>query len=228
MKAVQKTAPGVGNVALREVPEPTPGPGQVVLEVAYTGICGTDLHIFLDEYRSVRRSRSATRSAPAWPRSGRGVAGVAVGDRVVTETYFHTCGRCLHCGSGRPNLCAGAPVTRHPRRRRLRPLRARPGPAAPPRPGRARRPLGRAGRAAGLLHPRALRPGDDPARRPGRRLGAGADRPALPTARPGGRRPDGPGRRAGRRRAASRPAGRSAPTGSSTSRPSRWPSWSPS
>ena len=38
MKAVQKTALGVGNVALRDVPEPTPGPGQVVLEVAYTGM----------------------------------------------------------------------------------------------------------------------------------------------------------------------------------------------
>ncbi|MEX2502307.1 MAG: zinc-binding dehydrogenase, partial [Trueperaceae bacterium] len=36
---------------------------------------------------------------------GDGVDGWQVGDRVTTETYFHVCGRCLHCRRGRPNLC---------------------------------------------------------------------------------------------------------------------------
>jgi L-iditol 2-dehydrogenase len=106
MKALQKTAPGVGNVALREVAEPVPGPGQALLEVAYTGICGTDLHIYLDEYRSVPPVTLGHEISARIAGLGPGVDGVAVGDRVVTETYFHTCGRCRHCGAGRPNLCA--------------------------------------------------------------------------------------------------------------------------
>jgi L-iditol 2-dehydrogenase len=36
---------------------------------------------------------------------GEGVSGWQVGDRVVVETYFSVCGRCLPCRSGRPNLC---------------------------------------------------------------------------------------------------------------------------
>ena len=43
MQAVVKTARGEGNVALRELPQPRPGPGQVLLAVRAAGICGTDL-----------------------------------------------------------------------------------------------------------------------------------------------------------------------------------------
>ena len=49
MIAVRKTARGIGNVEVQEVPEPHPGDGQVILEVRSAGICGTDLHIYLDE-----------------------------------------------------------------------------------------------------------------------------------------------------------------------------------
>ena len=55
MQAVMKVAPGVGNVELRDIAEPVPPPGHVVIEVRAAGICGTDLHIYHDE--------SATR----WP-----------------------------------------------------------------------------------------------------------------------------------------------------------------
>lgn len=105
MKALQKTAPGVGNVELREVAEPTPGPGQVVLEVLYTGICGTDLHIYLDEYRSVPPVTLGHEIVARIAGLDAGVTGYAVGERVVPETYFHVCERCVQCLSGRPNLC---------------------------------------------------------------------------------------------------------------------------
>ena len=52
MKAVVKTAPGEGNVELRDMAEPEPGPGQVLIAVQAAGICGTDIHIYHDEFRS--------------------------------------------------------------------------------------------------------------------------------------------------------------------------------
>jgi L-iditol 2-dehydrogenase len=105
MKALQKTAPGVGNVEVREVAEPKAGHGQVVLEVGYTGICGTDLHIYLDEYRCVPPVTLGHETAGTIAEVGPGVSGWKLGDRVTTETYFHTCGRCVHCLTGAPNLC---------------------------------------------------------------------------------------------------------------------------
>ena len=53
MQAVMKIAPGVGNVTLGTVDVPIVTPGHVIIEVAYTGICGTDLHIYHDEFRTV-------------------------------------------------------------------------------------------------------------------------------------------------------------------------------
>ena len=37
---------GAGILRIEDVPAAAPGPGEVQVEVAYTGICGTDLHIF--------------------------------------------------------------------------------------------------------------------------------------------------------------------------------------
>lgn len=48
MKAVIFT--GVGQVEIGEVPDPTPAAGEVVIEVAAVGLCGTDLHILSGEH----------------------------------------------------------------------------------------------------------------------------------------------------------------------------------
>ena len=50
MKAVVKTHRDPGNVEYIDMPEPTAGPGQVVIEVHNAGVCGTDIHIFKSEY----------------------------------------------------------------------------------------------------------------------------------------------------------------------------------
>ena len=50
MKALVKVALGKGNLELREVPDPVAGQGEVVMRVAATGVCGTDLHVEDDEY----------------------------------------------------------------------------------------------------------------------------------------------------------------------------------
>ena len=45
MKALFKTAPGPGNMEIREAETPAPGTGEVLVQVKYAGICGSDLHI---------------------------------------------------------------------------------------------------------------------------------------------------------------------------------------
>jgi L-iditol 2-dehydrogenase len=106
MQALQKTAPGEERLELREVAEPRLRPGHVVLDVAAAGICGTDLHIMKDEYRSAPPVTLGHEVAGTIHAIGEGVTGWSVGERVVTETYFSVCGRCEHCRTGRPNLCA--------------------------------------------------------------------------------------------------------------------------
>jgi L-iditol 2-dehydrogenase len=105
MIAVRKLARGAGNIELQQVKEPVAGPGQVVLEVAAAGICGTDLHIYLDEFATDPPVTIGHELAGRVVEVGAGVAEWQAGDRVTSETYFHTCGRCLHCRRGRPNLC---------------------------------------------------------------------------------------------------------------------------
>lgn len=105
MKAVMKVAPGPGNVELRDIPEPDVPPGHVKIAVRATGICGTDLHIYHDEFRSWPPVVLGHEIAGQVAEIGEGVEGVEPGDRVTTETYFSTCGRCAPCRIGRRNLC---------------------------------------------------------------------------------------------------------------------------
>jgi L-iditol 2-dehydrogenase len=105
MQAVMKTARGEGNVALRELSQPRPGPGQVLLAVRAAGICGTDLHIYHDEYPTQPPVVLGHELAGEVVAVGDGVTRAAVGDRVTTETYFHFCGSCRFCRGGQPNLC---------------------------------------------------------------------------------------------------------------------------
>ena len=105
MLAVMKTAPGIGNVELREIPEPTPEAGQVKIAVQATGICGTDLHIERDEFPTRPPVVMGHEIAGVVSEVGAGVDPCLVGVRVTTETYFFTCGRCRFCRAGAINLC---------------------------------------------------------------------------------------------------------------------------
>src|SRR5215216_3616434 len=105
MQAVMKVAPGVGNVELREIAEPTPPPGHVAIEVRAAGICGTDLHIYHDEFRTRPPVVIGHEIAGTVAALGSGVERSAFDERVTTETYFSTCGECRFCRAGRPNLC---------------------------------------------------------------------------------------------------------------------------
>ena len=52
MRVLAKLAPGPGNVGLAERDERVPGPGEVAVSVRAAGVCGTDLHIEVDEFTS--------------------------------------------------------------------------------------------------------------------------------------------------------------------------------
>src|SRR5262245_43555023 len=106
MLGVAKTGPGRGNVALVERPAPVARPGHVVLEVVGAGICGTDLHIWDDEFPSEPPVTMGHEVSGVVREVGNGVDGWVVGERVVSETYFSTCGECRYCLGGRPNLCS--------------------------------------------------------------------------------------------------------------------------
>lgn len=105
MPAVVKAAPGTDGVALRDVPVPHAGPGQIRLRVAATGVCGTDLHIAADEYAHEAPVVMGHEICGVVDEVGPGVATIAIGAAAVTETYFSWCGVCDWCRSGRINLC---------------------------------------------------------------------------------------------------------------------------
>src|SRR5215510_3442492 len=92
MKAIMKVAPGVGNVEVRDIPEPSVADGQVKIRVKAAGLCGTDLHILKDEFRSWPPVVLGHEVAGEVVEVGGGVAEVEPGMRVTTETYFSYCG----------------------------------------------------------------------------------------------------------------------------------------
>lgn len=107
MKALVKYQSGPGNLEIRDIPEPTPGPGQVKIKIKEAGICGSDLHIYHSDIAIpvnppvvIGHEFSGVISAV-----GEGVARFKTGDRVVSETAFHTCGVCDYCREGFYNLC---------------------------------------------------------------------------------------------------------------------------
>lgn len=105
MKAVMKVARGAGNVELREITEPVPHAGEVKIRVQAAGICGTDIHIYKDEFPSRPPVVLGHEVAGEIAALGDGVENFQVGDPVTTETYFSTCGRCRYCRGGQHNLC---------------------------------------------------------------------------------------------------------------------------
>lgn len=104
MKAAVVTGPNRWGVA--EVPDPEPGPGEVVVEVQRCGVCGTDLHVLAGETPTVTYP-----VIPGHEFSGRvvavgaGVTGPPLGTFVVVDPMVF-CGHCQPCRSGWTNLCA--------------------------------------------------------------------------------------------------------------------------
>ncbi len=107
MKALVKTAPAPG-LSLIDVPEPVPGPQDVLIRVTRTGICGTDLHI--DSWDTWAQAHVTPPMVIGHEFTGtvvevgEAVTDVDVGDVVSGEGHL-VCGRCRNCRAGRRHLC---------------------------------------------------------------------------------------------------------------------------
>src|SRR6185295_14043362 len=107
MKALVKFASGEGNLDILDVPEPACGDNQVKVEVAFCGVCGTDLHVMHDTFRNFPPVILGHEIAGTVVETGRGVAGVAPGTRVtILGATAVTCGQCRYCRAGQFILCA--------------------------------------------------------------------------------------------------------------------------
>ncbi len=94
-----------------EVPEPSAGPGEVVIEVEACGVCRTDLHIVEGEVRARLPVIPGHQAVGRITEVGGGVAGLRSGDLVGVGWVASTCGVCRFCGSARENLCESATFT---------------------------------------------------------------------------------------------------------------------
>jgi 2-desacetyl-2-hydroxyethyl bacteriochlorophyllide A dehydrogenase len=93
-----------GTIAIEEVPDPTPGPSEVVVKPAATGICGTDLHIMDGEFAPAYPIVPGHEFAGEIVAVGAGVTGYAVGDQVAVDPSLY-CGHCYYCKRARGNQC---------------------------------------------------------------------------------------------------------------------------
>lgn len=91
---------------VEEVPDPTPGPGEVLVKVAGCGVCHTDLHYidhgvptFKQPPMILGHETSGTIAG-----IGSGVGGWQEGDRVLLPAVYG-CGQCAMCRTGRENVC---------------------------------------------------------------------------------------------------------------------------
>lgn len=94
----------VGKVSLTEVPDPTPGPREVVVKVAACGLCGTDLHILQGEFAPTLPVIPGHEFAGEVVALGSGVTELAEGDRVAVDPSLY-CYECRYCRTGHNNLC---------------------------------------------------------------------------------------------------------------------------
>jgi S-(hydroxymethyl)glutathione dehydrogenase/alcohol dehydrogenase len=107
---------GVRAVVLREYGEPVaverlrllpPGPGEVLVRLAASGVCHTDLHVATGDLPLPLPMVLGHEGAGVIEAVGEGVRTLAVGQPVVVS-WMPSCGECFWCREGRPDLCEKA------------------------------------------------------------------------------------------------------------------------
>lgn len=103
MRAVVFSGPG--SWSLEEVPDPVPGPREVLVRVEAVGLCGTDIHVLDGEFAPTRYPIIPGHETSGVVESvGEQVTEFVTGDRVSVDPTL-TCGECRFCAVGRSNLC---------------------------------------------------------------------------------------------------------------------------
>jgi L-iditol 2-dehydrogenase len=105
MRALVKTMKGKGFIELKDVPAPSIGDSEVLIDVKACGICGTDLHIYHDEFPYYPPVILGHEFSGTIAAVGRNVQGWAVDDRVIGEPHTMACGVCALCRTGNRQSC---------------------------------------------------------------------------------------------------------------------------
>jgi L-iditol 2-dehydrogenase len=105
MRRVKLTAPE--RLVVEQVPVPRPAEGEALLEIAWCGICGSDLHASVGKHPFIPLPATPGHEISARVSAvGPGVTGWKPGDRVTVEPNL-VCGQCYNCRTGRYNICTG-------------------------------------------------------------------------------------------------------------------------
>lgn len=98
---------GVGDIGLEEVPRPTPGPGEAVIRITATTICGTDVHIVKGEYPVRRGLILGHEPVGVIDELGEGLQSeYRPGQRVIVGAIT-PCGQCFYCLNDARSQCRG-------------------------------------------------------------------------------------------------------------------------
>lgn len=101
-----KTKPGFGNLELLDIPEPICEASGIKIKVHFTGICGTDLHIYHDSYDNSPPVVIGHEFSGEVVESGKNVKHIHPGDRVmVLPSVAWTCRQCTFCKQGYYMFC---------------------------------------------------------------------------------------------------------------------------
>lgn len=105
MKALMKEQRGIRNLVVKDIAEPAVASEQIKIKVHAAGICGTDLHILMDEYPYNPPVVMGHEYSGTVVEVGSSVKNFKPGDKVVSHTAAVTCGICEFCRNGTLILC---------------------------------------------------------------------------------------------------------------------------
>ena len=104
MKAAVFVAPG--RIVLDEKPVPAVGPGDALIRITTTTICGTDVHILKGEHSVAPGRIVGHEPVGVIDALGSGVVGYTIGQRVIVGAIT-PCGQCHPCLDGHHSQCGG-------------------------------------------------------------------------------------------------------------------------
>jgi threonine 3-dehydrogenase len=109
MRAILKAKPTVGVEFVKQYPEPEIGPDDVLVKVAATSICGTDVHLYVWDKSAQAFNMTLPHvlgheCAGTIVKVGSNASGLKVGDRVAAESHIY-CGTCYTCRIGKAHNC---------------------------------------------------------------------------------------------------------------------------
>jgi len=94
----------IGAMWIENVPQPVPGPGELLVRLAATGICGSDRHMFRGEYPTALPVTLGHEFCGIVEARGEGAGRIPIGAKITGDPNI-ACGHCPACRMGRPNLC---------------------------------------------------------------------------------------------------------------------------